>query len=173
MHAHTFPCPVDSSANSLLLFHVSLLLCSLKVTGCVPCELSKCLPILHPDQVASHSDMARVSMLNEVNIKYCKTISLYSLVQWNWFSDVTDACNSGASIDHREPTSLHQDVHAMHMQRWNIFSFLFLILLKVLTSHLLFKWQFLWKDYLWTNTPQKPTVVTTPGKAWTMRHWFS
>ena len=23
----------------------------------------------------------------------------YSLVQWNWFSDVTDACNSGASSD--------------------------------------------------------------------------
>ena len=34
----------------------------------------------------------------------------YSLVQWNWFSDVTDACNSGASSDRREPISLHQAV---------------------------------------------------------------
>ena len=37
----------------------------------------------------------------------------YSLVQLNWFSDVTDACNSGASSDHREPISLHQAVHAV------------------------------------------------------------
>ena len=35
---------------------------------------------------------------------------LYSLVQRNWFSDGTDACNSGASSDHREPISLHQAV---------------------------------------------------------------
>ena len=34
----------------------------------------------------------------------------YSLVQWNWYSDITDACNSGASGDHREPISLHQAV---------------------------------------------------------------
>ena len=34
----------------------------------------------------------------------------YRLVQWNWFSDVTDACSSGASSDHREPISLHQAV---------------------------------------------------------------
>ena len=37
--------------------------------------------------------------------------------------DVTDACNSGASSDHREPISLHQAVHAyMHIslsiERW-------------------------------------------------------
>ena len=31
--------------------------------------------------------------------------------QWNWFSDVSDACNSGASSDIREPISLHQAVH--------------------------------------------------------------
>ena len=36
--------------------------------------------------------------------------SIYSLVQWNWFSGVTDACSSGASGDHREPISLHQAV---------------------------------------------------------------
>ena len=35
----------------------------------------------------------------------------YSLVQWNWSCDVTDACNSGASGDQREPISLHQAVH--------------------------------------------------------------
>ena len=35
----------------------------------------------------------------------------YSLVQWNWFSDVTDACNSGASGNHKEPISLHQAVY--------------------------------------------------------------
>ena len=35
---------------------------------------------------------------------------IYSLVQWNWFSDVTHACNSGASSDHRDPISLHQAV---------------------------------------------------------------
>ena len=38
---------------------------------------------------------------------------MYSLVQWNWFSDVTDACNSGASSDHRGPISLHQAVHGI------------------------------------------------------------
>ena len=37
-------------------------------------------------------------------------IETYSLVHWNWFSDVTDACNSGASSDVREPISLHQAV---------------------------------------------------------------
>ena len=37
----------------------------------------------------------------------------YSLVQWNWFSDVTDACNSGASSDHGEPISLHQAVNGI------------------------------------------------------------
>ena len=35
---------------------------------------------------------------------------VYSLMQWNWFSDVTDACNSGASSDHREPISPHHAV---------------------------------------------------------------
>ena len=35
-------------------------------------------------------------------------LRLYSLVQWNWFSDVTDACNSGVSSDHGEPISLHE-----------------------------------------------------------------
>ena len=34
----------------------------------------------------------------------------YSLVQRNWFSDVIDACNSGAYSDQREPISLHQAV---------------------------------------------------------------
>ena len=29
----------------------------------------------------------------------------------NWFSGNTDACNSGASSDHREPISLHQAVY--------------------------------------------------------------
>ena len=45
--------------------------------------------------------------------------ALYSLVQWNWFSDVTEACNSGASSDGREPISLHQAVglpHNRHVQ---------------------------------------------------------
>ena len=36
---------------------------------------------------------------------------MYSLVQWNWFSEVTEACTSGASSDVREPISLHQAVH--------------------------------------------------------------
>ena len=40
----------------------------------------------------------------------CANYQIYSLVQWNWFSDVTDACNSGASSDVREPISLHQAV---------------------------------------------------------------
>ena len=44
----------------------------------------------------------------------CTLHLMYSLVQWNWFSDVTDACNSGASGDHREPISLHQAVLLMH-----------------------------------------------------------
>ena len=35
---------------------------------------------------------------------------LHSLVQWNWFSDVTNTCNAGASSDQREPISLHQAV---------------------------------------------------------------
>ena len=42
---------------------------------------------------------------------------LYSLVQWNWFSDVIDACNSGASSDHREPISLHQAVCSLELLR--------------------------------------------------------
>ena len=42
-----------------------------------------------------------------------KLLQTYSLVQWNWSSDVTDACNSGASSDHREPISLHQAVQSV------------------------------------------------------------
>ena len=50
-------------------------------------------------------------------------------MQLNWFSDVTDACNSGASNDHREPISLQQAVfwymllHVVTYLCWVSFSF--------------------------------------------------
>ena len=48
------------------------------------------------------------------------TMRRYSLVQWNWFSDITDKCNSGASSDHREPISLHQAVHTKWQSSKNV-----------------------------------------------------
>ena len=42
--------------------------------------------------------------------RMCRRSLLYSLVQWNWFSDVTHPCNSGSSSDPRGPIALHQAV---------------------------------------------------------------
>ena len=39
----------------------------------------------------------------------------YSLVQWNWFSDVTNACNSDASSDHRESIDHHAYVRSAQL----------------------------------------------------------
>ena len=76
---------------------------------------------------------------------------IYSLVQWNLFSDVAHACNSGASSDHTEPISLHQavctvnpvqndhalvQIKAVLVDRWSLLAVHFLyITVRALSCH--------------------------------------
>ena len=57
--------------------------------------------------VNNYADYDLVRIIGE---RHAKRLLIQPVTQWNWFSDVTDACNSGASSDHREPISLHQAV---------------------------------------------------------------
>ena len=72
---------------------------------------SRPAPHTFPDP-SPESDSSRFARSLNLPNSVCVVPRMYSLVQWNWFSDVTDACNSGASSDHREPISLHRAVQS-------------------------------------------------------------
>ena len=116
---HSLPKVLISSTHHFLViqyFHLRRQ-CVSEIKNCLPCVFTLSLSCAVRIGVISLSMFVCVYTFVSMYLSMCICVCVrtshvhaYSLVQCNWFSDATDACNSGASGDHREPISLHQAV---------------------------------------------------------------